>query len=71
MHTLNNLLKTMNESNASDLHLTAGSSPRIRINGKLRPIDDNKLDGSQIKKLLKEYMARLLQKRHQNCWKKE
>jgi predicted ATPase with chaperone activity len=23
------------------------------------------------KKLLKEYMARLLQKRHQNCWKKE
>jgi len=57
MHTLKGLLELMNEKNASDLHLSIGSPVRIRINGKLRPIDDNKLDGSQIKKLLKEYLS--------------
>ena len=30
---------------------------RIRINGKLNPIDENKLDADQIKKLLKEYLS--------------
>ena len=56
MHTLNNLLKIMNESNASDLHLTAGSSPRIRINGKLNPIDETKLSQENILHLLKEHL---------------
>ena len=57
MHTLKNLLELMNEKNASDLHLSIGSPPRIRINGKLNPIDENKLDAEQIKKLLKEYLS--------------
>ena len=56
MHTLNNLLKIMNESNASDLHLTAGSSPRTRINGKLNPIDETKLSQENILHLLKEHL---------------
>ena len=57
MHTLKSLLELMNERNASDLHLSIGSPPRIRINGKLNPIDENKLDADQIKKLLKEYLS--------------
>ena len=57
MHTLKNLLELMNEKNASDLHLSIGSPPRIRINGKLNPLDEDKLDADQIKKLLKEYLS--------------
>ncbi len=37
--TVQELLKTMIEKNASDLHLTAGSPPRIRLDGKLTPMD--------------------------------
>ena len=48
MHTLKNLLELMNERDASDLHLSIGSPARIRINGKLNPIDENKLDAKQI-----------------------
>jgi twitching motility protein PilT len=36
--TLNQLLKIMVESNASDLHITTGSPPMLRIDGKLVPI---------------------------------
>ena len=43
----------MTSNNASDLHLTAGSSPRMRINGKLNPIDDSKLTQDDIMLLLK------------------
>ena len=46
----------MNEKNASDLHLSIGSPARLRINGKLIPLDDNKLDSEQIRNLLKEYL---------------
>ena len=41
------LLTAMTERNASDLHLTAGSPPVIRVNGKLEPLpntDDLELD---------------------------
>ena len=56
MLTLNNLLQKMNDENASDLHLTAGSSPRIRVNGKLNPIDETKLTQDNILNLLKEHL---------------
>ena len=39
----------MSEKNASDLHLSIGSPPRIRINGKLNPIDNNKRYNIQTK----------------------
>ena len=56
MLTLNNLLEKMTSNNASDLHLTAGSSPRMRINGKLNPIDDSKLTQDDIMLLLKDHL---------------
>lgn len=39
MATLYDLLKTMIEKGASDLHVTTGNPPRMRINGRLRPVD--------------------------------
>ena len=56
MHTLNNLLKLMTEQNASDLHITVGSAPRIRINGNLKAIDDNKLSEKEIETILQEHL---------------
>jgi twitching motility protein PilT len=38
-HTLYDLLNVMIEKGASDLHITTGSPPRLRIDGKLMPID--------------------------------
>jgi twitching motility protein PilT len=39
MATLYDLLKMMIEKNASDLHITTGSPPRLRVDGKLENID--------------------------------
>ncbi len=39
MATLYDLLKQMIDRGASDLHITTGSPPRLRIDGKLIPID--------------------------------
>ncbi len=36
LHSIDDLLATMVEHNASDLHLTAGSPPMIRVNGQLQ-----------------------------------
>jgi twitching motility protein PilT len=36
---LDELLKLMDERGASDLHITAGSAARIRVNGSLAPIE--------------------------------
>ncbi len=38
-NNLHDLLKLMIEKGASDLHVTVGSPPRLRINGKLVPLD--------------------------------
>jgi len=57
MQTLNSLLELMNEKNASDLHLTIGSPPRLRMSGKLLPIDNEKLTLEKITKYLKEYLS--------------
>ena len=56
MLTLKSLFEIMNDKNASDLHLSIGSPPRIRINGKLNPINENKLDENSIINLLSEYL---------------
>ena len=45
------LLEEMTRLNASDLHLTAGSPPRYRIDGKLLPSKYEKLKPARIKEL--------------------
>ena len=56
MYILKDLLKLMSTENASDLHLSIGSPPRIRINGNLKPIEGDKIIPEQIEILLKEYL---------------
>ena len=51
MATLYEFLKLMIDKGASDLHITTGSPPRLRIDGKLVPIDHPPLDAAATKTL--------------------
>lgn len=51
MATLYDLLKLMLEKGASDLHITTGSPPRLRIDGKLVPIHGEALTPADTKAL--------------------
>jgi len=51
MATLYDLLKVMIEKGASDLHITTGSPPRIRIDGRLIPLDHPSLAPAETKAL--------------------
>ncbi|MFN3395965.1 MAG: type IV pilus twitching motility protein PilT [Thermodesulfovibrionales bacterium] len=51
MATLYDLLNQMIERGASDLHVTTGSPPRLRIDGKLIPIDHPPLTPTDTKNL--------------------
>ena len=51
MATLYDLLKMMIEKDASDLHITTGSPPRLRIDGKLELIDHPQLTPADTKAL--------------------
>ncbi len=52
MVTLEELLHTLMERKGSDLHITAGSSPRIRVNGDLKPVGDEILMPEQTQKII-------------------
>lgn len=50
---LKNLLRTASEKKASDLHITAGSMPIVRIDGRLIPLSDfPRLDKEDCKRLV-------------------
>ncbi len=51
MASLRELLEEMVKLNASDLHLTVGSPPVIRVDGKLVRLKHDLLTSEQIKKL--------------------
>jgi twitching motility protein PilT len=51
MATLYELLKVMIDRGASDLHVTTGSPPRIRVDGKLVSVDDQPLTPAETKSL--------------------
>ena len=51
MASIYDLLKTMIEKGASDLHITTGSPPRLRVDGKLIPLDSPGLTPSETKAL--------------------
>jgi twitching motility protein PilT len=57
MNTLPEMLqKTMN-SGASDLHITMGTPAQVRVDGQLRPIDDQVLSASDTKRLAYSVMT--------------
>ena len=51
MANMHQLLKTMIEKNASDLHLTTGTAPQLRIDGKLHPLRMPPLTPQETKQL--------------------
>ena len=58
MYLLKDLLIKTIESNASDLHLTVGIPPTIRVNGKLVPVGSEKLDNNRLQDFAKEILGR-------------
>jgi twitching motility protein PilT len=48
---LHQLLKAMIEKGASDLHITTGTPPQLRIDGALHPLDTDPLTATQTKQL--------------------
>ena len=58
MYLLKDLLIKTIESNASDLHLTVGIPPTIRVNGNLVPVGSEKLDSNRLQDFAKEILER-------------
>jgi len=48
---MHQLLKTMIEQGASDLHISTGSTPQIRVDGKMSPMDGASLSSAETKQL--------------------
>ena len=55
--SLYKLLKVMMEKGASDLHITTGSPPKVRLNGKLENLDGDSLTAAQTKSLCYSIMT--------------
>jgi twitching motility protein PilT len=52
MVTLEELLRTLVERNGSDLHVTAGSPPRLRLDGALRPTEHDALSADETQQII-------------------
>ncbi|MFQ5597015.1 MAG: type IV pilus twitching motility protein PilT [Nitrospiria bacterium] len=52
MPNLHQLLQTMKDKGASDLHITTGAAPMIRVNGRLVSLDESRLSPTDTKQLL-------------------
>ena len=57
MSTLPEMLQKTIQSGASDLHLTTGSPPQIRVDGRLHPIEDQILTPADTKRLAYSVMT--------------
>jgi len=50
------IFKLVQDQGASDLHLTAGSRPILRVDGSIQPIEQEALSGELLNELLREMM---------------
>jgi twitching motility protein PilT len=57
MNTLPEMLQKTIQAGASDLHLTSGVPPQIRVDGKLRPVGDQVLSAADTKRLAYSVMT--------------
>ncbi|HEX5614060.1 MAG TPA: PilT/PilU family type 4a pilus ATPase [Acidimicrobiia bacterium] len=65
--SINDLLQVILESRGSDLHLTAGSPPVIRVHGDLRPLTDLPiLNGSQIRQMVYAILTQKQREKFEN-----
>jgi twitching motility protein PilT len=51
MPSLHALLREMSDKGASDLHITAGSPPQLRVDGSLQPVEGEALSPTETKEL--------------------
>jgi twitching motility protein PilT len=51
MPSLHALLREMTDKGASDLHITAGSPPQLRVDGSLQPVEGESLSPTETKEL--------------------
>jgi twitching motility protein PilT len=64
---VNDLLKKVLEQRGSDLHLTAGSPPVIRVHGDLQPVEGiESLSGSQIREMIYAILTQKQREKFEN-----
>ena len=64
---VNDLLKKVLEQRGSDLHLTAGSPPVIRVHGELQPVEGiDALSGSQIREMIYAILTQKQREKFEN-----
>lgn len=56
MARIDAIFKLVYEQGASDLHMTAGSQPMLRVDGEIRPVDHDVLSDELLNELLREMM---------------
>jgi len=57
MYTIDDFLSVMIQAKASDLYLTIGAYPMLRIEGKILPLEKEKLNMDALKALMKEMLT--------------
>lgn len=57
MAKIDNLLRILKKNNGSDLHISPGDSPMVRVSGDLFPIGDKKVTSDQSRAMLHEIMT--------------
>ena len=68
MLTLPDLLKTTVELGASDLHITTGSAPQVRVDGQLRQLDLPSLGAAETKQLAYSVLTDAQKKRFEETF---
>ncbi|MFQ5817358.1 MAG: type IV pilus twitching motility protein PilT [Terriglobia bacterium] len=68
MLSLAELLKKMIEMGGSDLHIATNSSPRIRVDGKLRPVEMARLTAADTKQLAYSVLTDAQKHRFEEHW---
>ncbi len=68
MVSLHQLLQAMSEQNASDLHITTGTPPQLRVDGKLRPIEGQPLTHEETKRLAYSVMTENQKRQFEEDW---
>ena len=61
--TLPDLLKTTVDLGGSDLHITTGTPPQVRVHGKLQRLEDPELSPSEIKQLVYSVLTDIQKRR--------
>ena len=57
MAAIDSYLKRLVENGGSDLHFLAGDPPRIRVNGDLKPLENDVLQPAMAKEMLEEILS--------------